>query len=149
MMAFTKLAGKKGRVSWGSNNLSMKSWSLPLKADMLNADTYEKTVNAGDGQYYHEYIVGLVGGEASIEGLWDNTANQHLSGPTLKLQPGALIQASGGAVVSVFLCFDTVSGVGYTITGKISGITPKGDVAVTNDFGFTLQVEAVAYTAQT
>lgn len=160
-MAFAKLAGKRGRVNWfiggntNTNNfLSMKTWKLTLDADMIDSDTFEKSVNSGDGQFYHEYMTGLIGGIAGIDGMWDNTLDKMPSGPTLGIQPGAEVGTGSlddesDSAATVFLCFDTVSGVGYTLTGKVKTIRAGADVAKDCNFGFDLQVESVAYTSQT
>lgn len=143
-MAFTPLAGKTGRVGWGATNLFMKDWSLTVEADLIPADGFEKT--AVVSEYYHDWIAGLHGGEATVSGLWDHQDAKYLSGASLLLRAGRTA-ASGGTVASVFLGLTTT--IGYTLTGIIRRINPTNDVAGAAMFSFTLAVSGVTYTLQT
>ena len=60
-MAFTPLAGKAGSVRWGSSSgtvLYFSEWNLSVEADIIPADTYEKTTS--NSQYFKFGLVGLI-----------------------------------------------------------------------------------------
>jgi hypothetical protein len=143
-MAWTPIQGKFGRFTWGANNLSFSHWQLGVDADMIPADGFEKS--ASNGQYFHQYLAGLIGGEARIGGLFDTQVNNNPSGPTLLIRAGASV-GTGGAVASAFLGITT--GIGYTVLGKVKHIGPSLDIQKSFDFEFVIQIEDVQYTLQT
>lgn len=144
-MAFTPLAGKVGAVILsGPVSLFMRDWNLSLEADIIPADTYEKTTS--NSQYFKTGLVGLIGGEATVSGLWENATNLMYSGTALAIRAGKLIR-SGQTHTTVFLGVTTT--IGFTLTGIIRRINPSSRVDGGNEFSFTLFVEDVAYTSQT
>lgn len=145
-MAFTPLAGKAGSVRWGSaagTVLYFSEWNLSVEADIIPADTYEKATS--NSQYFKFGLVGLIGGEATISGLWENATNLMYSGPVILARAGNLLR-SGGAAAAVFLGVSVT--VGFTVTGIIRRINPTSNVAGPNNFSFTVSVEDIAYTGQ-
>lgn len=145
-MAFTPLAGKSGSVRWGSSVgtvLYFSEWNLSVEADIIPADTFEKT--ASNSQYFKTGLVGLIGGEATISGLWENASSLMYSGPVILARAGNLLR-SGGAATAVFLGVSTT--VGFTVTGIIKRINPTSNVAAANMFSFSVFVEDVVYTGQ-
>ena len=64
-MSQNLLSGKSGYVNTGSTNYSFGKWDMEMKAKMVPVPNF-------NGAGYEQYVVGLFGGKATIEGPYDS-----------------------------------------------------------------------------
>lgn len=84
------LSGKTGYVNTGAANYSFGKWDLEMKAKMVPVPNF-------NGAGYDQYVVGLLGGKATITGPYDNG--------NMAFTVGTLYTWNLGLAASVFLTF--------------------------------------------
>jgi len=89
-MSQNLLSGKTGYVNTGAGNYSFGKWELEMKAKMVPVPNF-------NGGGFEQYVVGLVGGKATITGPYDQG--------NMAFAVGSTYTWTLGLAVSVFLTF--------------------------------------------
>lgn len=102
-MSQNLLSGKTGYVNTGAGNYSFGKWELDMHAKMVPVPNF-------NGGGFEQYVVGLVGGKATISGPYDQG--------NMGFTTGASYTWTLGLAPSVFLSF----------VGLLEGVKMSEDV---------------------
>ena len=133
----TGITGKFGRVvtviSAVSVGHELRRWMINDTGDEVEMDGFDKTPNALS-QYRKNIEIGLVGGTLDVVGR-----HNHDKKPYPYFYVGRAFSGSD------YIFCGITSAVGFTVTGKITAVTPTQDLPTGADFGFKLFIEGISF----